>query len=91
MSVPQVGRTRGELPRFSDITNPRRPDIKRAHAVITGEGENGRPFGGRFLCAWCGWASDWLSFDTPAEIRRGIACPDCNADRTGAEREAAAP
>ena len=81
MSAPKPNIEQDVLHRCSEIINPRLPSIRRAHAVHTGKGKDGYRFGGRFLCAWCGWASGWLSFDTQVEIRRGIACPDCNAGR----------
>jgi hypothetical protein len=58
---------------------PKRPTpAKRAHVSDAGEGTVEHPFGARFTCARCEWESEWLCFETEAEIRRGVPCELCN-------------
>jgi hypothetical protein len=32
----------------------------------------------QFQCAKCGFRSDWFTFDTVTEAKRGLPCPTCN-------------
>ena len=57
---------------------PKIKRIKRARVSDAGEGMKGYPYGAEFTCCRCDWESEWLCFDNITEIRRGIACPNCN-------------
>lgn len=61
---------------------PRKPRIKRMHAIDHGEAPGLMPGwhtaqGGHFVCK-CGHDAGWQFNLTPSEIRRGLPCPVCN-------------
>lgn len=66
---------------------PRKPEerrkrILRAHVTDAGEGQGDHPYGAEFKCNRCEWESGWFCFDNITEIRRGLACPNCNNKST---------
>lgn len=36
-------------------------------------------------CKRCGFASEWLRFDSVTEAKRGLPCPACNGNRAEGE------
>jgi hypothetical protein len=63
-------RKRRRLAHFCDVGN-----------VQCGDAEDlGKPLA-EMLCPRCGWKSDWLIFENDSEVKRGIPCPICNAEK----------
>lgn len=60
---------------------PKREYVLLAHVHDAGEGQGEFPYGAMFRCHRCTWESEWLVFDNISEVRRGIACPTCNASK----------
>lgn len=50
--------------------------IQRMHVCDAGAGEQ-KPIA-QFQCRKCGLQSEWMTFDTVTEAKRGIPCPRCN-------------
>lgn len=56
-----------------------KPKIRRRklmHVCDAGAGED-KPIC-QFKCSRCDYVSDWMTFDTVTEAKRGLACPRCN-------------
>lgn len=72
---------------FDALDLPRRPRVKRMHVSDAGHGCI------EFTCRHCGFCTGWIRDEwTITANRRGLPCPECNADamlkeRTGHDRE----
>lgn len=66
------------------------PETKppRVHRMMPDDvGDSGAAYpqyAARFKCRRCGTESEWLMLHTVKEIKRGIPCPKCNAQKGNA-------
>jgi hypothetical protein len=65
---------------------PRRAPVRRMHVAEAGHLPGGQP-GIRFECGRCGYDTGWIyDTETVSENRRGLPCPNCNAESPAQRR-----